>query len=233
MSPLSRKHADEVAVSCPISYCRRQSPIRLEPLAVTCLELTKSFRLPALARLRSTARCIFDATMRKLYATDASVYREMPQAVALPKTEEDIRKLVAFARNHQHLADTRERLGLRWPGRSSERESWSMCRVTSTRIMEIDAKQRRVRVQPGVVRNELNLALVPHGVFFAPETSTQNRCMIGGMVGQQCLRGQLRCLRQHARSPDIGASGVERWFDCGIWAACLRAVRSQMFRRHA
>ena len=40
-----------------------------------------------------------------------------------------------------------------------------------------------MRVQPGVVRNELNLALAPHGVFFAPETSTQNRCMIGGMVG--------------------------------------------------
>ena len=51
------------------------------------------------------------------------------------------------------------------------------------RIIEIDAKQGRVRVQPGVVRNELNLALVPHGIFFAPETSTQNRCMIGGMVG--------------------------------------------------
>ena len=52
-----------------------------------------------------------------------------------------------------------------------------------TRILEIDPVRRRVRVQPGVVRNELNLALAPHGLFFAPETSTQNRCMIGGMVG--------------------------------------------------
>jgi len=51
------------------------------------------------------------------------------------------------------------------------------------RIMEIDSGRRRVRVQPGVVRNELNLALAPHGLFFAPETSTQNRAMIGGMVG--------------------------------------------------
>ena len=58
-----------------------------------------------------------------------------------------------------------------------------MCHVILTRIIEIDAKRGRVRVQPGVVRNELNLALVPHGIFFAPETSTQNRCMIGGMVG--------------------------------------------------
>jgi FAD/FMN-containing dehydrogenase len=51
------------------------------------------------------------------------------------------------------------------------------------RVLEIDAGRRRVRVQPGVVRNELNLALAPHGLFFAPETSTQNRAMIGGMVG--------------------------------------------------
>jgi FAD/FMN-containing dehydrogenase len=49
-----------------------------------------------------------------------------------------------------------------------------------TRILEIDAPGRRVRVQPGIVRNELNLALAPHGLFFAPETSTQNRAMIEG-----------------------------------------------------
>ena len=56
-----------------------------------------------------------------------------------------------------------------------------------TRILEIDAPGRRVRVQPGVVRNELNLALAPHGLFFAPETSTQNRAMIGGMVGNNLV----------------------------------------------
>src|SRR5208282_2817884 len=52
-----------------------------------------------------------------------------------------------------------------------------------TRILEIDAPGRCARVQPGIVRNELNLSLAPHGLFFAPETSTQNRAMIGGMVG--------------------------------------------------
>ena len=70
-------------------------------------------------------------------------------------------------------------------GRTSRRGrvSLSTCRVILLRVLKVDAAQRRVRVQPGVVRNELNLALAPHGVFFAPETSTQNRCMIGGMVG--------------------------------------------------
>src|SRR3982074_3389582 len=124
----------------------------------------------------------FDATMRTLYATDASVYREMPQAVALPKTEGDICKLVRFARERGTA------LMPRTAGASLAGQVVGAGIVVDvsrhlTRILEIDATGHRVRVQPGVVRNELNLRLAPHGVFFAPETSTQNRCMIGGMVG--------------------------------------------------
>jgi FAD/FMN-containing dehydrogenase len=122
----------------------------------------------------------YDATMRKLYATDASVYREIPQAVALPKTEDDIRKLVRFAR------DKGTSLIPRTAGTSLAGQVVGAGIVVDvsrhfTRIIEIDAAPRR-GARP-VVRNELNLALVPHGIFFAPETSTQNRCMIGGMVG--------------------------------------------------
>ncbi len=124
----------------------------------------------------------FDATMRKLYATDASVYREMPQAVALPKTEEDICKLVAFARKH-HTSLIPRTAGTSLAGQVVGAGIVVDVSRHFNRILEIDAKHGRVRVQPGVVRNELNLALVPHGIFFAPETSTQNRCMIGGMVG--------------------------------------------------
>src|SRR6185369_2956727 len=51
------------------------------------------------------------------------------------------------------------------------------------KVISFDADARRVRVQPGVVRNELNLFLRPHGVFFPPETATANRAMLGGMVG--------------------------------------------------
>jgi FAD/FMN-containing dehydrogenase/Fe-S oxidoreductase len=124
----------------------------------------------------------FDETMRTLYATDASVYREMPQAVALPKSENDICALVRFAREH------RTSLVPRAAGTSLAGQVVGQGLVVDisrylTRILEIDAANRRVRVQPGVVRNELNLALAPHRLFFAPETSTQNRCMIGGMVG--------------------------------------------------
>ncbi len=123
-----------------------------------------------------------DETTRTLYATDASVYREKPQAVALPKTEVDLIKLVRFARAH------RTSLIPRTAGTSLAGQVVGPGIVVDvsrhfTRILEIDAERRQVRVQPGVVRNELNLALAPHALFFAPETSTQNRCMIGGMVG--------------------------------------------------
>ncbi|MBV8099419.1 MAG: FAD-binding protein [Verrucomicrobia bacterium] len=124
----------------------------------------------------------FDDLMRTLYATDASVYREMPQAVALPKNEADICKLIKFAHKN------RTSLIPRTAGTSLAGQVVGPGIVVDVsrhlnRVLEIDPERRQVRVQPGVIRNELNLALAPHKLFFAPETSTQNRAMIGGMVG--------------------------------------------------
>ncbi|HEY4300731.1 MAG TPA: FAD-linked oxidase C-terminal domain-containing protein [Candidatus Didemnitutus sp.] len=121
-------------------------------------------------------------TMRLLYATDASEYQEVPAAVAFPRTEADLGRLIGFARRHG--------LGLvpRTAGTSLAGQVVGHGIVVDlgrhfNRILAIDPVRRRVRVQPGVVRNELNLALKPHGLFFTPETSTANRAMIGGMVG--------------------------------------------------
>jgi FAD/FMN-containing dehydrogenase/Fe-S oxidoreductase len=120
--------------------------------------------------------------MRSLYATDASEYQEVPLAVALPRSEADVRELVAFA--------ARQRVGLipRGAGTSLAGQVVGGGIVMDlgrhlNRILAFDAATRRVRVQPGVVRNELNRFLLPHGLFFTPETSTANRAMIGGMVG--------------------------------------------------
>ena len=120
--------------------------------------------------------------MRTIYATDASAYQEMPLAVAIPKSETDLRKLVTFAVNH--------RVGLipRAAGTSLAGQVVGKGIVVDssrhfTEIVEINAPERWVRVQPGVIRNELNRALLPHGMMFGPETSTQNRAMIGGMLG--------------------------------------------------
>lgn len=124
----------------------------------------------------------YDDTMRILYATDASAYRELPLAVAFPETEYDLKKLIAYANSHK--------VGLipRTAGTSLAGQVVGTGIVVDvskyfTRIIELNKEERWIRVQPGVIRDELNVFLKPHGLFFGPETSTANRAMIGGMVG--------------------------------------------------
>lgn len=123
-----------------------------------------------------------DSLHRTAYSTDASVYRELPLGVAYPETVEDIIELVSRARSlGTHLIP-------RAGGTSICGQvvgSGIVCDISRhwNRILEINAAQRWARVQPGVVRDELNLALKPYGLFFSPETSTSNRCCIGGMLG--------------------------------------------------
>ena len=123
-----------------------------------------------------------DTTMRTLYATDASAYREMPLAVAIPKTKEDIQTLIQFAR------ENKTNLIPRTAGTSLAGQvvgSGIIVDVSKhfTKIIELNEEESWVRVQPGVIRDELNLFLRPYGLYFGPETSTANRAMIGGMVG--------------------------------------------------
>lgn len=124
----------------------------------------------------------FDAAMRTLYATDASAYREMPLAVAIPKHEQDIKTLIAFARKHKTSLIPRT-AGTSLAGQVVGSGIVVDVSRTFTKILELNKEEGWVRVQPGVIRDELNLFLKPHGLFFGPETSTANRAMIGGMVG--------------------------------------------------
>ncbi|MDF7820617.1 FAD-linked oxidase C-terminal domain-containing protein [Runella sp. MFBS21] len=124
----------------------------------------------------------YDTTMRTLYATDASAYREMPQAVAIPKDSEDIKTLIAFAREHRTSLIPRT-AGTSLAGQVVGNGIVVDVSRTFTKILEINPEERWVRVQPGVIRDELNMALKPYGLYFGPETSTANRAMIGGMVG--------------------------------------------------
>lgn len=125
---------------------------------------------------------MIDAMHRKLYATDASIYQEIPLAVALPRHSQDIQRLIEFA--------NRYRIGLipRTAGTSLAGQVVGSGIVVDVsrhmnQILEINPSQNYVRVQPGVIRNELNLALAEHGLMFGPETSTANRAMVGGMIG--------------------------------------------------
>ena len=123
-----------------------------------------------------------DTTMRTLYATDASAYREMPLAVAIPKTINDIKQLIAFARKEKTSLIPRT-AGTSLAGQVVGNGIIVDVSKNFTRIIELNAAEKWVRVQPGVIRDELNMFLKPHGLFFGPETSTANRAMIGGMVG--------------------------------------------------
>ena len=123
-----------------------------------------------------------DHLTRTLYATDASAYQETPLAVAFPKNDSDIVALVKLA------GDLGVGLIPRTAGTSLAGQVVGAGIVVDvsrhfTRILEINPEEKWVRVQPGVIRDELNLELESHGMLFGPETSTSNRAMIGGMVG--------------------------------------------------
>lgn len=125
--------------------------------------------------------------IRLAYATDASVYQELPLAVAIPRTVADIKRLVRFARTNTVSGIP---LGLipRAAGTSLAGQVVGSGLVADigthfNKILEINAEQRWVRVQPGIIRDDLNVALKPYGLMFGPETSTASRAMIGGMIG--------------------------------------------------
>ncbi len=124
----------------------------------------------------------YDSTMRILYATDASAYRELPLAVAIPRSVNDLKKLIAFAQEHKTSLVPRA-AGTSLAGQVVGSGIIVDVSKHFTDILEYNQDDHWVRVQPGVIRDELNLYLKQYGVFFAPETSTANRAMIGGMVG--------------------------------------------------
>lgn len=118
----------------------------------------------------------------KAYSTDASVYEEKPLAVAIPKNEKDIITLIQFAKENKTTLIPRA------AGTSLAGQVVGNGIVVDTskhfnKIIEVNQKEQWVRVQPGVIRDDLNAHLKSFGLMFGPETSTANRAMIGGMVG--------------------------------------------------
>ncbi|HYG40775.1 MAG TPA: FAD-linked oxidase C-terminal domain-containing protein [Cytophagales bacterium] len=123
-----------------------------------------------------------DRTWRTLYATDASDFREMPLAVARPKSKSDIIHLINFAKKYKTSIIPRT-AGTSLGGQVVGAGIVVDVSKYLTNILELNVAEKWIRVQPGIVLDELNKYLEPHGLIFAPETSTSTRCMIGGMVG--------------------------------------------------
>ena len=124
----------------------------------------------------------YSTTMRTLYATDASVYKEYPLAVAYPKSRKDIQLLIEFARRQKTSLIPRT-AGTSLGGQVVGNGIVVDMSKYFNRILEVNPAEQYVIVEPGVVRDELNRQMKQYGLFFGPETSTANRAMIGGMVG--------------------------------------------------
>jgi len=125
---------------------------------------------------------VYDDLHKALYATDASVYRKIPLAVAYPKNEKDLQILIEFATSN-NLTLIPRTAGTSLAGQCVGEGIIVDVSKHFTKILAFDELNKTITVEPGVVRDELNLFLKPFGLFFGPNTSTSNRCMIGGMVG--------------------------------------------------
>lgn len=123
-----------------------------------------------------------DEATKRVYATDASEYQEKPMAVVLPQTIEDIKTLIHFA-TEQGVTLIPRAAGTSLAGQVVGSGIVVDISKHFTNILELNVAEKWVRVHPGVIRDDLNAFLKPHGLMFGPETSTANRAMMGGMIG--------------------------------------------------
>ncbi|HMF95437.1 MAG TPA: FAD-linked oxidase C-terminal domain-containing protein [Vicinamibacterales bacterium] len=123
----------------------------------------------------------FDPVSRALYATDASVYQIEPLGVVVPRTAQDMVKTVAIARRHG-VSITARGGGTSQAGQAIGAGLQLDTSKYLNHILEVNVAERWAWVEPGVVLDELNAALRPHGLRFAPDISTASRATIGGMI---------------------------------------------------
>ncbi|MEE8525783.1 MAG: FAD-linked oxidase C-terminal domain-containing protein [Thermoanaerobaculia bacterium] len=123
-----------------------------------------------------------DEVTRGIYATDASNYQIQPLAVAVPRDADDVRRALEIARRHRVSVLPRG-AGTSLAGQAVGRSLILDFSKYMNRVLELDVKQRWVRVEPGSVRDELNAKVAEHGLHFAPDPATTSRANVGGMIG--------------------------------------------------
>lgn len=119
---------------------------------------------------------------RKIYSTDASVYQVKPKAVAIPNSSKDIKRLVHFALN-QHTSLIPRGAGTSLAGQVVGDGISMEIGPAMSKIILLNKKEKTAWIEPGIIRDDLNKELTSAGLFFGPETSTANRAMLGGMLG--------------------------------------------------
>ena len=125
---------------------------------------------------------IFDRFSRGRYATDASHYQIVPVGVVAPRTIAEAERAIAIARE-EGVAITARGGGTSQCGQTINSSLIVDCSKYLDRLIEVDVGGRRCVVEPGIVLDELNRRLKPHGLWFPVDISTASRATIGGMVG--------------------------------------------------
>jgi FAD/FMN-containing dehydrogenase/Fe-S oxidoreductase len=177
-----------------------------------------------------------DRLSRALYSTDASIYEMTPDGVVLPKTVNDVQAAVRIC-NEQGVPITARGAGTGLTGGAVNFGIQLDCSRFLDRIIEINPGKRSVRVEPGVVLDELNAALKPHGLQFAPDVATSSRANIGGMIannscGAHSVSSGRTC--DHIKSLDVVLSdgSLMRWgaeanpIDNPLASDCEEVLRS-------
>ncbi|OYD83800.1 D-2-hydroxyglutarate dehydrogenase YdiJ [Azospirillum brasilense] len=159
-----------------------------------------------------------DHAERTVLATDNSIYQVAPQVAAFPRSTEDLVRIARVAAEPR-FADVR--IAPRGGGTGTNGQSLTDGLVVDVSrhmnaVLEINVAERWVRVQAGVVKDQLNAALEPHGLFFAPELSTSNRATIGGMVSTDAC-GQGSCLYGKTRDHVLELTTV--LLDGTVWTS--------------
>ncbi len=178
-------------------------------------------------RLASEVRgdVLFDAFARGRYATDASIYQIMPVGVVVPETVDDAIRAVALAREEGITVLPRGG-GTSQCGQTVNTSLVVDCSKRLTRILDLDVAGRSVRVEPGIVLDDLNRQLKKHGLWYPVDVSTASRATIGGMTANNSCGG--RSLRYGTMRDNVIqveaalADGTRRWFGDVLRADALR-----------
>jgi FAD/FMN-containing dehydrogenase/Fe-S oxidoreductase len=132
---------------------------------------------------------LFDRFSRGRYATDASHYQMMPVGVVVPRTVDDAVRAIALARTEGVTVLPRGG-GTSQSGQTVNNSLVVDCSKHLTRVLELDVPGRRCVVEPGIVLDDLNRALKPHGLWFPVDVSTASRATIGGMAANNSCGGR-------------------------------------------
>ncbi|MGM0745756.1 MAG: FAD-binding and (Fe-S)-binding domain-containing protein, partial [Bacteroidota bacterium] len=123
-----------------------------------------------------------DSLTRRLYANDASLYEELPRGVSFPNSRDDIQTLVRRSKAEDFTITARS-AGTSLAGQTTGAGIIMDTSRHMQNILEINSEENYARVQPGVIRDTLNREAAKTGLQFGPDTATTNRCMLGGMIG--------------------------------------------------